>query len=240
MFPIPILTYHQIGQAPPRGGFMRSLHVAATDFARQMAWLQRLGYRGLSMSDLMPYLRGEQQGRVVGITFDDGYRNNLELALPILQANGFSATCYVVSDLLGGTNAWDEPLGAQPVPLMTASEIRQWADAGMEVGSHTLHHVDLRQCPPERAQQEIRDSRHHLEDVLGRGVEQFCYPYGHYAPEHVAWVREAGYVAATTTRRGRCHPHSPVFELPRVPVVRSTHLIQLALKVWTAYEDRRG
>ena len=240
MTPIPILTYHQIGEAPPKGGFMRSLHVAAADFSRQMSWLRRLGYRGLSMSDLMPYLRGDRKGRVVGITFDDGYRNNLELALPVLQSNGFTATCYVVSNLLGSTNVWDEPLGARPVPLMTADEIRQWAQAGMEIGSHTQHHVDLRQCDPAQARQEIIDSRHRLQDILGRPVSQFCYPYGHYAPEHVDWVREAGYLAATTTRRGRCLAQSPHFELPRVPVVRSTHLIQLALKLWTVYEDRRG
>ena len=219
---------------------MRSLHVRAADFARQMAWLKRLGYRGLSMSELMPYLRGEQRGRVVGITFDDGYRNNLELALPVLLDHGFTATCYVVSDLLGGTNAWDEPLGAQAVPLMTAHEIRQWAAAGMEIGSHTQHHVDLRQCSPEQAREEIIGSRLRLEDLLGCAVQQFCYPYGHYAPQHPVWVSEAGYAAATTTRRGRCHAGSAVFELPRVPVVRSTHLIQLAIKLWTAHEDRRG
>lgn len=219
---------------------MRSLHVSAGDFARQMRWLKRMGYQGLSMSELMPYLRGEQQGRVVGITFDDGYRNNFDLALPVLQANGFSATCYVVSGLLGKTNLWDEPLGAQPVPLMTGAEIRQWANAGMEVGSHTQHHVDLRQCSPQQARTEIIGSRHQLEDVLGLQVQQFCYPYGHYAPEHLAWVKEGGYSAATTTRRGRCYAHSALLELPRIPVVRSTHLIQLAIKLWTAHEDRRG
>ena len=240
VLPIPILTYHQIGDAPPKGSFMRSLHVAVADFSRQMRCLRWLGYRGLSMSELMPYLNGERRGRVVGITFDDGYRNNLELALPVLQANGFTATCYVVSELLGRTNVWDQALGAPSVPLMTAAEVRQWHQAGMEVGSHTRRHVDLRQCTPEQARREIADSRHRLEEVLGCPVQQFCYPYGHYSPEHVAWVREAGYVAATTTRRGRCHAHSALFELPRVPVVRSTHLIQLALKLWSAYEDRRG
>src|SRR5690606_39848854 len=72
---IPILMYHQVGQPGSKGAPYRGLTVHPADFRRQMTWLRRLGYRGLSMRDLMPYLRGEQQGKVVGITFDDGYRN---------------------------------------------------------------------------------------------------------------------------------------------------------------------
>ena len=101
---IPILTYHQIDAAPPKGTPMRSLFVSPASFARQMALLKRLGFQGLSMSALMPYLRGDKRGRVVGITFDDGYLNNLQHALPVLQRHGFSSTCYVVSQRLGQTN----------------------------------------------------------------------------------------------------------------------------------------
>ncbi len=88
-----ILTYHQIDLAPPPPAAFRSLYVAPDSFARQMRWLKRLGYRGLSMRDLMPYLRGEKVGKVVGLTFDDGYCNNLHHALPVLQDCGFTATC---------------------------------------------------------------------------------------------------------------------------------------------------
>ena len=96
-----ILTYHQIEMAPPPPATFRSLYVAPASFARQMRWLKRLGYRGVSMGALMPYLRGEKVGKVVGLTFDDGYCNNLQHALPVLQELGFTATCYVMSQLLG-------------------------------------------------------------------------------------------------------------------------------------------
>ena len=86
---IPILTYHQIAEAPPRGAVFRSLTVSPNRFRSQMYWLKRLGYQGLSMRELMPFLRGERCGRVVGITFDDGYLNNLSSALPVLQELGF-------------------------------------------------------------------------------------------------------------------------------------------------------
>lgn len=111
--PIPILTYHQVEAPPVRGTPYRSLVVSPGAFARQMGLLRLLGYRGLSMSALLPYLRGEAVGKVVGITLDDGYVNNLEHALPVLRHNGFSATCYIVSGQVGGTNAWDAAKGVE-------------------------------------------------------------------------------------------------------------------------------
>ncbi|MEN9670911.1 MAG: hypothetical protein RL018_1188, partial [Pseudomonadota bacterium] len=89
---IPILVYHQIAEAPKKGAPFRGLYVSPAAFARQMGWLKFLGYQGLSMTDLQPYLKGEKTGKVVGITFDDGYLNNLTLALPVLQKHGFSST----------------------------------------------------------------------------------------------------------------------------------------------------
>ena len=89
MRPIPILTYHQIAQAPERGSPMRSLYVSPKAFAVQMQTLSWLGYQGLSMTALMPYLKGKKTGKVVGITFDDGYVNNLENALSVLQKFNF-------------------------------------------------------------------------------------------------------------------------------------------------------
>jgi peptidoglycan/xylan/chitin deacetylase (PgdA/CDA1 family) len=99
--------YHQIDEPPPRGTMLRGLIVAPSSFAWQMKMLRLMGYTGLSMRELEPYLAGEKRGRVVGITFDDGYQNNLKHALPILKANGFTGTCYGVSRMVGGTNSWD-------------------------------------------------------------------------------------------------------------------------------------
>jgi hypothetical protein len=79
---IPILTYHQIADAPAKGVPFRSLYVSANRFRQQLGMLKALGYQGLSMRDLMPYLRGEKQGKVVGITLDDGYLNNHDAAMP--------------------------------------------------------------------------------------------------------------------------------------------------------------
>ena len=235
---IPILTYHQIADAPPVGAAFRSLYVSAARFKQQLFMLKRLGYQGLSMRDLMPYLRGEKTGRVVGITLDDGYENNFSDAMPLLLEQGFTATCYVVSQLLGKSNVWDHAIGIHPAPLMNAQHIQAWSDAGLEIGAHTRTHAHLDQSHPVAMRAEIVDCKSELEDILGRPVDQFCYPFGSYDARHVPMVKEAGYAAATTTHRGRVMAGADMFQLRRIPVVRSTYWPQFLLKVLTGYENK--
>ena len=204
-----------------------------------MAWLKLLGYTGLSMSALQPYLLGEKSGKVVGITFDDGYLNNLSHALPALMKHGFSSTCYAVSGLLGKTNVWDESLGIAQTPLMNESQIRLWVEAGQEVGSHTRRHIDLTATGADECRVEMVFGKTELESVVKQSVNHFCYPYGHYEPEHMAIAGELDFVTATTTQRSRCHAKTDMLQLPRVPVLRSTSLPVFLLKIGTAYEDRR-
>ncbi len=236
---IPILMYHQIGEPQPRGTPYRGLTVDPRDFRRQMLWLRRLGYRGLSMQQLMPWLRGEKQGRVVGITFDDGYQNVLDHAAPVLEACGFTATSYFVVRQLGGSNVWDQAEGVPAAPLMDAQGLRAWLAAGHEVGSHTLNHAVLPRLSPELAANEIRDSREALEQIAGAPVTAFCYPYGKFTSALADCVRQAGYHSATTTVRGLARPDDDPHALPRVAVMRSTLLLRFLLKCTTRLEDRR-
>ena len=238
--PIPILTYHQIGPAAPKGSPFRSLSVDPKDFARQMAWLNLLGYRGLSMSALTPYLTGAAKGRVFGITFDDGFTNNLENALPVLQRYGFSSTCYVVSQLIGKTNVWDHDVGIASAPLMSTQQLRTWVAGGQEIGAHTRHHVHLNALDAQQAELEIAGCRAELQSVTSTDVAHFCYPYGEFSDVHTEMVQRAGYLTATTTQRGRCHRQAQLLQLPRAPVPRSVTRLALWLKVATDYEDKRG
>ena len=237
--PIPILTYHQVAPAPPKGTPYRSLVVAPEDFARQMRFLRLLGYQGLSMTDLMPYLRGEKTGKVVGITFDDGYLNNLTNALPALQRNGFSATCYIVSQLVGRTNAWDHDVGIPPSSLMDDEQLRRWVAGGQEIGAHTRHHVHLNQLDAAGCEAEIAGCKQELEAIVGSPVKHFCYPYGEYEARHADMAQAAGYLSVTTTQRSRSHAGEDLLRLPRVPIVRRTGLLAFWMKLATRYEDKK-
>lgn len=236
---IPILMYHQVGPLPPRGTPYRGLTVDTDDFKRQMSWMRRFGYRGLSMRDLMPYLRGERSGKVFGITFDDGYRNVHHNAMPVLAQLGFTATNYFVARQFGGSNVWDHAQGVPPSPLMTVDEMREWAAAGNEVGSHTLDHVHLPQLDPDEARRQISASRLELEDALDGPVTAFCYPYGEYNETLMAMARDAGYDNATLTKRGVANAQDDPMGLPRVLVAGSTGLISFLRKTLTRYEDRK-
>ncbi len=241
---IPILMYHQLEAHAPKGAPLRGLVVRPATFARHMALMRFLGYRGLSMGDLMPYLLGEKQGRVFGITFDDGYENNLRHALPVLQRHSFTATCYAVGEALGKTNAWDADLGIAQVALMDAAQLKQWHAGGQEVGSHSQNHLRLTALAPQAMRAQIVESRDGLSAVLNEpsGVRHFCYPYGDFDPAVVEVVRGAGYLTATTTVRGRFDTHQPgdLMLIPRVLVSRSTTWLHLLLKCFTRYEDKRG
>jgi len=236
---IPILMYHQIDRPAAKGSPHRGLTVHPASFRRQMRWLRRLGYRGLSMRDVLPYVRGERQGKVFGITFDDGFHNVLEHALPVLAELGFTATNYVVAGQLGGSNVWDRAGGVPPAALMNVADLRTWADAGQEIGSHTLDHAHLSRLPAAQARQQICESRRVLSQVLGGDVSAFCYPYGDLSPQVRDMVCEAGYSNATTTQRGLARHDDDIFLLPRVAVWRSTHMLRFLQKCLTRLEERK-
>jgi len=234
---IPILTYHQIDVIPSKRDAAgvrtpyRSLIVSPSSFARQMWLLKTLGYRGVNMSEVMQYLRGEKtiamHGKVVGITFDDGYHNNLTHAQPVLARHGFSSTCYAVSDMSGGSNTWDAKKGIGAKRLMTAPELREWMAGGQEIGSHTQHHVNLLESESAVAQAEIFHSKEQLEAITGVACRHFCYPYGEFNASHAVMVQAAGYDSATTVAYGVAASRDSAFELPRLGVLKNTSLFKL-------------
>ncbi len=237
--PVPILSYHQTSEPPPRGVPYRDLVLAPAQFARQMQALHRHGYRGLSLGELEPYLRGERSGKVVGLTLDDGYLGNFEHALPVLESLRFTATAFVVSGRIGSTNLWDRCLGVPTWRLMDRTQLRAWLAAGMEVGAHTRHHVDLTVCSTALAQEQIRGSRDDLRQALGCEVRSFCYPYGRYRDPHVQWVAEAGYTLATTCLSARARVGADLLQLPRITVRATTPLPILLAKVLAGISEWR-
>lgn len=165
--------------------------VRPATFVRHLKWFRRRGLRGVSVGELLAArARGEGRG-LIGLSFDDGYTDFATEVVPALQRFGFTATVFVIAGRLGGTNAWEDH---GPVrSLLTAEQVGQVADAGMEIGSHGLHHVSLCAADDDRLTDEVVGSRAALSDLTGRDVAGFCYPYGHLSGREVAAVRAAGY-----------------------------------------------
>ena len=237
-FNIPILMYHSI-ESMPKTTVMRSMHVPPRRFEFQMWMLKKLGYKALSIKKLKPYLDGSKQGKVVGITFDDGYQNNLIKAAPILMKYDFTATCYIVSESIGTSNTWDLENKITQRPLMTENEIHEWLNLGMDIGAHTKTHIDLTRISKSRAQIEINECKINLEKKFQVPITDFCYPFGRYNEIVYNILKNSTYLSATSMHRGRAHAESNSYRLPRIPINHHTLPHLFLLKILTRYEDRR-
>lgn len=232
-----IFTYHSIDRAPA-GTPLPKLHVSPDMFERQCRWLARLGMRGVSMSEGYRALRAGNAGKLVAITLDDGYQDNVRNAAPILQRHGFGATCYVVTDTIGGNNAWDAVLGV-PRAMMSEGELRTWHQQGLEIGSHTRTHPHLDRLDPAALAAELSESRQRLQALTGAPVEHFCYPYGDHNAAVVEAARQAGYVTATTTRKGIARPSDDPLQLPRISINGGRGISKFVLYAATPYAELR-
>jgi peptidoglycan/xylan/chitin deacetylase (PgdA/CDA1 family) len=182
-----IFMYHGVADADEDPN---QLCVSPARFAEQMAWLARRGLRGVGIAELVDAMRAGRQRGLVGLTFDDGYTNVLETALPVLRQHGFGATAYIISDRLGGTNEWDEGPTWQ---LMTGDQVRELAAAGIEIGSHAATHMRLAGASPAQLTAEISESRISLGALLGTEIRGFAFPYGSMDAASRQAVRDAGY-----------------------------------------------
>jgi peptidoglycan/xylan/chitin deacetylase (PgdA/CDA1 family) len=217
-----ILMYHGVADEAEDPNH---LCVAPSRFAEQMTWLKRRGLRGVGIGTLIDEMRAGRARGLVGITFDDGYVNVLEAALPELQRHGFTASMYIISDRLGGSNEWDE---GPSWPLMSASQVGELAAAGMEIGSHGATHVRLAGLGAGQLDAEVGGSRASLGELAGAPIRGFAYPYGSMDAVARSAVRDAGYDYA-------CAVQTPMSELglmalPRVYVGQSDDARRMTAK----------
>jgi len=194
-----VLTYHHVETAP-RGVRLKGLYLTPRLFAHQMAELAAAGFSAPRYDELLA--SGPEVSPRVFLTFDDGFRDVWEHALPVLQGHGYRAIQFLVADLLGGMSEWQRPGGEVAGPLMSRGQIEEWLAAGQEIGSHTLTHPYLTRLPLAQAREEIGVSKRKLEDLFGREIRHFCYPYGDWDARVRDLVEEAGYRTACTTRFG--------------------------------------
>jgi len=238
--PALIFMYHKIG-IPKGSGLQRNLYVTPRMFRLQMCYLKLAGFRVVSMDDMVRLTRGEDIGsKPVALTFDDGFRNFYENALPVLQEFRYPATVYAVSDLIGRDDTWETCGDGTREPLMTEPQLRECRNYGIEIGSHTKSHPRLTGLSPERLHDELQGSRQALEERLGVPVRHFCYPYGDCNAAVVSAAADAGYVSGTTTQRGRVHVGDNPLELRRSFIRHATNPFLFLLRLHTEYEDRKA
>jgi peptidoglycan/xylan/chitin deacetylase (PgdA/CDA1 family) len=192
---IPILTYHSIDDS------RSPVSMRAAEFRRQMHALAAAGWRTIAMD---AFVRGHREGhwpaRTFVLTFDDGYRNVVEHALPAASEHGFQGTVFVAIDNVGGTMAGpSEPSWTPASPLLDWTGLRAVASAGWSVASHACTHRRLPSLSPGDVARELAVSKATIEDRVGARVTALAYPYGAVSPA-VERLAAEHYDAAFGTR----------------------------------------
>jgi peptidoglycan/xylan/chitin deacetylase (PgdA/CDA1 family) len=171
---LPILTYHSLDDSHS------PVSIAPLDFRRQMEYLQANGWRTLSLDEFLAgHVCGQWPPKTFLLTFDDGFRNFVEQAYPVLRELAYTAIVFVIPDWAGATNDWPTQPGWVPrLPLLGWTDLRMLADGGVELGAHSLSHPRLTGLAIERARFEIVESQRAIQRRVGCAVQAFAYPYG--------------------------------------------------------------
>lgn len=273
-----ILMYHRVLREPD---FLIPTQMHASLFDTQMRALKDY-FNCMPLREAVTRLReGSLPPRAACVTFDDGYRDNIEVALPILKRHSIPAVFFIATGYLDGGRMFNDTviegirgatadridmsdLGGESMPLtsieerraaisaclkaakylrfdirqdfvtelakraqatlpddlmMDSTQVNIFADAGMDIGAHTVNHPILLNIEDDQARREIKDSKRQLEILTGREVSLFAYPNGvpgkDYGAVHVDMVRETGFEAAVSTSWGVSTPDIDPYQLPR-------------------------
>ena len=227
------LMYHSVQKV--RGTPSWPWAVSLGQLEEHLDLLAREGWTTCALSELSTQTGQNAKGRTVAITFDDGFEDNLA-ALEALVRRGMRASWFVVTGSIGKAPGWPDA-GRPTGRILNASELRNMVDLGMEVGSHGHTHSRLPGLSQARVANELTGSRKMLEDILGRRILSFSYPYGDWDDQCEAAVARAGYVTACTTRTGVATRDANPLRIRRLTVFNHDKAAHLARKLALAAND---
>ena len=228
MSAIPILMYHSISHEN------QYMSVHKDNFYRQMKLMIKLGFKSINLKDILT----NSNDKNFVITFDDGYEDVYENALPILQELGLSATCFFVANNIGTFNTWDQGKKKyKRMKLMNKKQIYNWNKNGFEVGSHSLNHKNLCDLNMLDKSEQIVKSKIFFKENFNIDVKSFSYPFGVYDHTCAQLVKKDFNFAVTTKRSRFKKDKFNLFEIPRIPINFNTSQFKFFLKVSTFYED---
>lgn len=213
--------YHSI--ANEKLAKLKGIRVSTTTFEKQIAYLSKHHYKSLTLSEMIEQKENLPRKTVV-ITFDDGYKDNLTNALPILKKYHFKATLFLVINR--DNNDWAmhrktsnqgvvdkiEKLNDNDVKILLQSNL-------IEIGAHTIHHYNFQTLSEESKKEEIEKSKRALEETFGITCKTFSYPFGLFSQGDENLVKDAGFIGAVTTEKRSVNTiNDPIYLLPRIAV----------------------
>lgn len=217
---IPVLMYHEIiDEDPNQFRLVRSPYtISLNQFRAQMSYLHQHGYSSITLSELVKLKNIYRTAtrvdlnKLVVITFDDGYKNNVTHALPVLKKNHLVATFFVIVSRIGtrGYLSWDD--------------LRKLIRQGMAIQSHTLNHVPLEILSDDSIEMELVESKRILEQSLKRPVDFISLPHGSYTDLVFEITRRAGFEGCCTSDFGYFKLLDDPFQIKRIDVRKNYRL----------------
>jgi len=200
---VPILMYHEVNDL-----CANSLYLSVKDFTSHLDSFERAGITPITLRQLYEHWEGKAllPEKPIVLTFDDGYVSMYTTVYPMLKERGWSGTFFCITSTLGKHGH------------LTKEMIAEMAANGMEIGSHTVSHVELNALGGERLLNELSISQSTLADIVGGNVDILCYPVGRYNAQTISAAKETGYLCAVTTKHGIASRSQGNFELNRLRI----------------------
>ena len=235
---VPILTYHQITPAPhPR---YAKYAITPRDFDIQLQWIADNGFAPIRLEDLFGTAPRDLPAKPIVLTFDDGFEDCLEHAVPLLQQHRFTATFFLVAGLVGGTSQWLVQERGLEYRLMDWPSARMLLKAGFECGAHGMNHRRLATLSAEECFHELGDARARLEDNLNSAVRHLSYPYGSFNERVRDVAATCGYLSACTVETGIATTADDLLMLKRLHVTATEGVLAFSSNLdpndWRAFQ----
>lgn len=239
---LPVLMYHRVIDDKKYAG-VYDTHVTLESFEKQMKYIKDNGYEAITFEDIA---NGEYKNRFnkkyVIITFDDGYKDNLKNALPILKKYNLKAVLFYVTDET--YNRWDTDVENRPkekkFELMNLEEIKELYRSGLiEIGGHTTTHLDMPSIEREALKKDLEESRDKIVEITGKKPVSFAYPWGRNNETCRKVVEEVGYKFAVSTESGSSCFSDDLFEIVRVGIYSKDDIKKFEQKISGNYPFMR-
>ena len=231
-YDVPVIMYHRVINNPENEG-VYGTYIYEDMFKKHMQYLKDKNYTVITFKDLDKIgwrNRFEKGKKYIILTFDDGYKDNYDLAFPILKEFNFKATIFLMGSLT--YNEWDVKAGGErKFSLMSVEMIKEMQDYGIEFGAHTFNHPKINTLSNEEIEHQIVDVKKPLEEKIGKEIITFAYPYGilnDYAKE---MAKKAGYTFALATDSGSVCLSDDLYQIRRIAIFPNTNLFSFKRKV---------
>ncbi|MEX2351386.1 MAG: polysaccharide deacetylase family protein [Balneolaceae bacterium] len=203
-----------------------------------MNMIDRLGYTPITFSDYQLCTEGKLTlpSRPIIITFDDGYLDTLENAIPVLNELNMRAVIFVMGNRKLKSARWDELDGVDRCPLMSDEQIRTAQKMGFEIGAHSLDHYPLTYLSEEDILYEVTRSKELIEEVLEEPIQTFSYPYGSVDERVKKVVSDTGFLFACGVYSGSAKFSQSKMDFRRLAVNQNTTMVKFLLTLLVPYQ----